>query len=69
MIDESITLCAHCLRCGRRSIVARGATLSALPDEASAAPRLRCDMCGGRRIRLHPAHGPVELLAFMTGRT
>jgi hypothetical protein len=36
------------------------------PDEA--APRLRCDMCGGRQVTLFNARGPVEMLAFLSGR-
>lgn len=62
-------LCAHCRRCGRRSAVARGDqnTLAAPgPDEA--APRLRCDMCGARQVTVFNARGPVEMLAFLSGR-
>ncbi len=32
------------------------------------APRLRCDMCGGRRVKLFNARGPMEMLAFLSGR-
>lgn len=31
-------------------------------------PRLRCDMCGGRRVKLFNARGPMEMLAFLSGR-
>lgn len=60
-------ICAHCERCGRRSALARGSsTFLAAPDEE--APRVRCDMCGCRRVRLFRANGPVEMLAFLNGR-
>ncbi|MCK0209173.1 hypothetical protein MWN33_14145 [Starkeya koreensis] len=62
-------LCAHCQRCGRRSALGRadaGALEARGPDEP--APRLRCDMCGGRRVKLFNARGPTEMLAFLTGR-
>ncbi|MBB3772815.1 hypothetical protein FHS55_003440 [Angulomicrobium tetraedrale] len=37
-------------------------------DTAEPPPRLRCDMCGGRRVTLFNASGPVEMLAFLSGR-
>ncbi|MCS0496177.1 hypothetical protein [Ancylobacter mangrovi] len=60
-------ICAHCQRCGRRSALGRGdSTLLTVLEED--APRLRCDMCGCRRVRLFRARGPAEMLAFLTGR-
>jgi len=67
--DRLSMLCAHCRRCGRRSAVGRadqGALAALAPDEVP--PRLRCDMCGGRRVTLFNARGPAEMLAFLTGR-
>lgn len=65
-------LCAECLRCGRRSILGRGADAGALalPDPAAPgkAERLRCDMCGGRRVRVVKTASPAELVAFVAGR-
>lgn len=63
-------LCAECLRCGRRSILGR---LNALADERDQpapvpAGRLRCDMCGGRRVRLVRTENPAALVAFIAGR-
>lgn len=69
MIDRSSMLCAHCQRCGRRSVLGRvdAATL-APPADGESPPRLRCDMCGGRQVKLFNAQGPVEMLAFLNGR-
>ncbi|TCK28745.1 hypothetical protein EV667_2757 [Ancylobacter aquaticus] len=69
MIDQSSMLCAHCQRCGRRSVLGRVDT-AALTSTANgeAPPRLRCDMCGGRQVKLFNANGPVEMLAFLNGR-
>ncbi|MBS7546038.1 hypothetical protein KHC19_23325 [Ancylobacter oerskovii] len=62
-------LCARCLRCGRRSILGRSEQLDALPDADGAPPaRLRCDICGGRRIEIVHAQGPTEVVAFISGR-
>lgn len=61
--------CAHCPRCGRRSALGRAdesLLMARLPDEP--APRLRCDMCGGRRVKLFKASGPMEMIAFLAGR-
>ncbi|WP_029348941.1 hypothetical protein [Bosea sp. 117] len=67
MKHEPPTLCAECLRCGQRSILGR-----ALPQLAGGAMpeggRLRCDLCGGRRVRLVPARGPAEIIAFVARR-
>ncbi|MCK0196841.1 hypothetical protein MWN34_07935 [Ancylobacter sp. 6x-1] len=30
--------------------------------------RLRCDMCGGRRVKLRRVASPAELVAFIAGR-
>ncbi len=62
-------LCAECLRCGRRSILgAPAAALAETPDPAIPSPRLRCDLCGGRRVRVVRPAGPMELIAFVAGR-
>lgn len=69
IIDQTTMFCAHCPRCGRRSALGRAdtATLTAsVPGEPP--PRLRCDMCGGRQVKLFRANGPVEMLAFLNGR-
>ncbi|SCW36331.1 hypothetical protein [Ancylobacter rudongensis] len=69
MIDQSSMLCAHCQRCGRRSVLGRvDAASLAPPADGEAPPRLRCDMCGGRQVKLFNANGPVEMLAFLNGR-
>ncbi|MCJ8141298.1 hypothetical protein MKI84_00010 [Ancylobacter sp. A5.8] len=60
-------LCAHCLRCGRRSVVGRSSN-ALLAESEDGKPRLRCDMCGGRNVKLFQAQGPVEMLAFLSGR-
>lgn len=65
---EQTTLCAHCQRCGRRSILGRADVLAANAAEPPDSARLRCDMCGGRRVKLFRAQGPVEMLAFINGR-
>jgi DNA-directed RNA polymerase subunit RPC12/RpoP len=64
-------LCAECLRCGRRSIIGRSNTLADDSEQAAAAPpgRLRCDMCGGRRVRLVRTDSPTAMIAFVAGRT
>ncbi|MFT0859709.1 hypothetical protein [Ancylobacter sp. G4_0304] len=62
-------LCAHCLRCGRRSVVGRSSSALLSESEGEGGkPRLRCDMCGGRNVKLFQAQGPVEMLAFLSGR-
>lgn len=62
--------CAECLRCGRRSIIGRVNTLADERDSAAApAGRLRCDMCGGRRVRLVRTESPAALVAFVAGRS
>ncbi len=62
-------MCAECLRCGRRSILGRHAesTIEA-PDRAARERRLRCDMCGGKRVRVVRTASPAELVAFIAGR-
>lgn len=67
-IHDNSTLCARCLRCGRRSILGRSAQLAALPEGENGG-RLRCDICGGRRIELVRAQGPTEVIAFISGRS
>ncbi|QJP12248.1 hypothetical protein G3545_00380 [Starkeya sp. ORNL1] len=64
-------LCAECLRCGRRSIIGRGNTLADEREQPTPAPaeRLRCDMCGGRRVRLVRTESPTAMIAFIAGRT
>jgi hypothetical protein len=64
-------LCAECLRCGRRSILGRTNALADEREERVPAPagRLRCDMCGGRRVRLVHTANPAALVAFIAGRT
>jgi len=67
--DPTSMLCAHCERCGRRSALGRADTDAIEARTADEAPpRLRCDMCGGRRVKLFHARGPTEMLAFLTGR-
>jgi hypothetical protein len=62
-------ICAHCQRCGRRSALGTGdATALEEADPTEPAPRLRCDMCGGRRVTLFRARGPMEMIAFLSGR-
>lgn len=63
-------LCAECLRCGRRSIISREATPVIASPEPAAEPaeKLRCDMCGGHRIRLVRTESPASLVAFIAGR-
>ena len=69
IIHETGTICARCHRCGRRSILGRSEQLGALPDTSGTmAVRLRCDMCGGRRIELVHALGPTQIVAFIAGR-
>jgi hypothetical protein len=69
IIDRTSMLCAHCPRCGRRSAIGRADTGALAEFSADApAPRLRCDMCGGRRVKLFNARGPMEMLAFLSGR-
>ncbi|GAB4065689.1 hypothetical protein GCM10028812_10400 [Ancylobacter sonchi] len=68
-IHDTGTLCARCLRCGRRSILGRSEQLNALPDASGTTrAQLRCDICGGRRIELVHAQGPTEVVAFISGR-
>lgn len=69
IIDRTSLICAHCPRCGRRSALGHadaGMLTAQTPGES--APRLRCDMCGGRRVKLFNARGPMEMLAFLSGR-
>lgn len=65
---DNTTLCAHCQRCGRRSILGQADARIANDAVPQDAARLRCDMCGGRRVKLFRAQGPIEILAFINGR-
>lgn len=66
-------ICAECSRCGRRSILS-GKTSdapAALPGDSgtqAAPPRMRCDLCGSRSVRLVQIDGPLQAVAFIAGR-
>lgn len=62
-------LCAECLRCGRRSILGKAETVALEREAPPAGSRLRCDMCGGRRVRVVRTESPTALVAFVAGRT
>lgn len=64
-------LCAECDRCRRRSILSpkesqAGSPLVAGPGADAA--RLRCDLCGSRRVRLVRFASMFEAVGFVTGR-
>lgn len=67
MASEPSMLCAECMRCGRRSILGRALPEIAEPATPSSG-RLRCDMCGGRRVRVVQTDNPMQLVAFIAGR-
>ena len=63
-------ICAECDRCHRRSILSgRGEDEDRLGDSGQTASlRLRCDLCGSRRVRLVRVASPFEAVAFINGR-
>lgn len=71
-------ICAECARCGRRSILSSRAagTIGRAFEEAEGDPlpahaaplRLRCDLCGSRRVTVVRFSAPFEAIAFVAGR-
>lgn len=65
-------ICAECGRCGRRSILSSHAPEALLTasdaDEPELPARLRCDLCGSRRVQVVRFSSPFAAVSFVTGR-
>ncbi|MFG1300178.1 hypothetical protein V5F49_10335 [Xanthobacter sp. V3C-3] len=64
-------ICAECGRCGRRSLLSdrqAPAPRTLLPGPGEDTPRLRCDLCGSRRVRVVEFDSPFAAVSFVTGR-
>ncbi|MGQ3671237.1 hypothetical protein ACT6QG_02445 [Xanthobacter sp. TB0136] len=62
--------CAECSRCGQRTLLEDEAIVQNPPGpaegpaEAQVAPRLRCDMCGSRNVKLKHFDSRYEALSY-----
>ncbi|MFG1346347.1 hypothetical protein V5F59_15745 [Xanthobacter autotrophicus DSM 431] len=69
-------ICAECGRCGRRSILSAKPSVAlaeTVPPTANAVadeppPRLRCDLCGSRRVRVVRFASVFDAISFVAGR-